>query len=308
MSAWAPVMASSSSSGDSPSRTSTSWPACPEQLQAAVGDLFGDEDTGHGLPSLSRRSRGGQPVTSPLMRVVVVGAGISGLPVRIGSTTPASTSSVLERAPIPGGRLATERFGGAVFDTDAEFFTVRTPAFRLVCATSWIAYGIVREWCRGFGPEPDGFPRVHRRRGDGDDRGGARRRGSTFTSASRWPTSMRSTPTRVVVTAPSDDYDEMRPCCCTCSTRPSLVPAPGGVQLTDDPILGFVADNHVKGISPVPALTLHARPRVRRDCRRRGSVHRGRDRVVESARAAYGARAGPHHHRPRLRRQPTARG
>ena len=39
---------------------------------------------------------------------------------------------------------------------------------------------------------------------------------------------------------------------------PSAVPAPGGVQLAEGP-LSWVGDNQAKGISAVPALTLHAR-------------------------------------------------
>ena len=43
--------------------------------------------------------------------------------------------------------------------------------------------------------------------------------------------------------------------------RPSGVPQPGGVQLDPhhpDTTFAFVADNAMKGISPIPALTLHA--------------------------------------------------
>eukprot|EP01041_Mallomonas_annulata_P041685 gene41685-65814_t len=40
--------------------------------------------------------------------------------------------------------------------------------------------------------------------------------------------------------------------------RPSAVPAPGGVQI--DPSFTFVADNHTKGISLLPAVTVHANP------------------------------------------------
>jgi predicted NAD/FAD-dependent oxidoreductase len=53
--------------------------------------------------------------------------------------------------------------------------------------------------------------------------------------------------------------------------RPSAMEPPGAVQFADDaeisadPTLSFVADNHVKGISGVPALTLHANATWSRD-------------------------------------------
>jgi len=39
--------------------------------------------------------------------------------------------------------------------------------------------------------------------------------------------------------------------------RPSLVPAPGAIQFADGPV-AWIADNQQKGVSPVPALTVHA--------------------------------------------------
>ena len=41
--------------------------------------------------------------------------------------------------------------------------------------------------------------------------------------------------------------------------RPSAIPAPGGVQ-NPDGVFSWIGDNQQKGVSPVPALTLHANP------------------------------------------------
>ncbi len=47
--------------------------------------------------------------------------------------------------------------------------------------------------------------------------------------------------------------------------RPSLVPPPGGIQFTaDSGPLSWLADNFEKGVSPVPALTVHATGEVSR--------------------------------------------
>lgn len=191
------------------------------------------------------------------MKVTVVGAGISGLLCARRLRDAGLEVQVLERAPFPGGRLATERFGGAVFDTGAQFFTVRTPVFQAQ-VDAWIADGVVREWCRGFGPEPDGFPRYIGAHGmaaiaEAAARGLDVRLGVTVDDFDALDADA------VVVTAPNDEYDEMVAVLCVLD-GPSAVPDPGGVQVVDDPILSFVADNQMKGISSLPALTIHARP------------------------------------------------
>src|SRR5688572_2550313 len=69
------------------------------------------------------------------------------------------TITVYEAAGRVGGRLATEVLaGGARADSGAQFFTVRTPRFGSL-VDDLVADGVVRVWCRGFGPEPDGYPR-----------------------------------------------------------------------------------------------------------------------------------------------------
>jgi predicted NAD/FAD-dependent oxidoreductase len=145
-----------------------------------------------------------------------------------------------------------------VFDTGAQFFTVRTPAFQAF-VDRWMRDGVVREWCRGFGPEPDGFPRYIG--ASGMDSIGAAVAAELDVRYGVEVDDVRTLAAdAVVVTRPEDnEYHSMLAALCVLDGEPS-VPAPGGVQLTDDKWFGFVADNQAKGISSVPALTLHARP------------------------------------------------
>lgn len=100
---------------------------------------------------------------------IVVGAGIAGLMAARRLTDSGVRTVVLERAGVVGGRMATRRIGQGVFDSGAQFFTVRDPAFaRLVEA--WQVGGIVHEWSRGFATaggeyEPDGHPRYRGKQG-----------------------------------------------------------------------------------------------------------------------------------------------
>ena len=65
----------------------------------------------------------------PLIRVAVIGAGLSGLTVarRLG---PIADVTVFEKSRGPGGRMATRYAGEYTFDHGAQFFTARTPGFR----------------------------------------------------------------------------------------------------------------------------------------------------------------------------------
>jgi predicted NAD/FAD-dependent oxidoreductase len=108
------------------------------------------------------------------VRVVVVGAGLSGLMAAGRLQANDHEVVVLDKGRSPGGRLATRRIeveaGTARFDHGAQFFTVRTDEVALL-VRAWTGQGLVREWCRGFthgSADPDahsasvpgdGFPR-----------------------------------------------------------------------------------------------------------------------------------------------------
>ena len=131
-----------------------------QAVEAAVGDLFGDEDASHGGPSLSSRSRRSEPVTSPLMGVVVVGAGISGL--LCAQPAPSSTASTCRcSSSRRGSRVAASRPSASVerCSTPARSSSPSARPGSKPWSTRGSLRGVVREWCRGFPPAPDGFPR-----------------------------------------------------------------------------------------------------------------------------------------------------
>lgn len=225
------------------------------------------------------------------MRVVVVGAGLSGL-VAARRLADAHDVAVLDRGRSVGGRLATRRIGAAVLDHGAQFFTVRGDAFRAQ-VDDWLGRGVVRVWCHGFTTPGDGYPRyvgaagmnaVAKDLAAGLDCRLARMVFTLRRLEEGWEVVVDDgsvvTADAVLLTTPvpqawallAQSDIELPPelvqreyhrtiALLAVLDRPSAVPEPGGVQL--DPAdaaapFGFVGDNQAKGVSPVPAVTFHA--------------------------------------------------
>jgi len=228
------------------------------------------------------------------MRVVVIGAGIAGL-AAARALQPRHDVTVIERARSVGGRMATRRIGDATLDHGAQFFTVRTASFgRQVDA--WHDAGLVRVWCHGFGERPDGYPRYIGTNGmnalakdlahDVDVRLGALAFAirPSATTAHGWDVVLDDARARaadaVVLTCPvpqswallattetdlpeslfRTDYQRTIALLAVLD-QPSSVPVPGAVQFDGDhpdSPFGFIADQHTKGVSAVPAVTFHA--------------------------------------------------
>jgi hypothetical protein len=224
------------------------------------------------------------------MRVAVVGAGLSGLMAARALHAEGHEVVVLDKGRSPGGRLATRRIGGATVDHGAQFFTVRSDVFAAMVQV-WERDGLVREWCRGFGARPDGYPRYAVAGGMNTLAKylatGLDVRCGTLVFAIRpqpggWNVGLDDgtavAADGVVVTCPlpqagsllitsgatmpealrRTDYDRTLALLALLD-RPSAVPAPGGVQSPSAEV-DFVADNQAKGISVLPAVTLHASP------------------------------------------------
>lgn len=227
-------------------------------------------------------------------RVVVVGAGLAGLTAARELMSRDVDVVVFDKGRGVGGRMATRRIdtsvGTAVFDHGAQFFTARSDAFRSM-VEEWQRGDIVYEWCRGFG-DTDGHPRYVVRGGmaaltkhlarDLDVRTSTLVFSVSHGDTDRWIVTLDDGSTHpadgVVLTCPipqsyslvantsielpndllMTDYERTLGVLAVLD-RPSAVPDPGGLQ-NPDGVFSWVGDNHRKGVSPIPALTLHANP------------------------------------------------
>lgn len=178
---------------------------------------------------------------------------------------------------------------GARVDHGAQFFTVRSDRFRSLVEPH-IDSGLVFEWCRGFDQPPDGFARFAVRGGMNalakslaaaldvrcESMVFAIRRNANHTWSVALDDGSVVAADAVVVTCPlpqsysllvtaeidlpadlmRSDYDRTVAALVTLD-QASNVAEPGGAQ-HPTARLSFVADNQRKGISDVPALTLHA--------------------------------------------------
>ena len=232
---------------------------------------------------------------------IVVGAGLAGL-VAAGILEDAGLRvTVLEKEGKVGGRMRTDTIQGAVFDHGAQFFTVRSDRFEEI-AHAWISAGVAEEWTRGFADasgkqREDGHPRYRGTRGmtsiaehlalgldikTGVEVSSLRRDEQDWQVAAGGivhkahalvltpPSSLALTdknglslPTEARSALENIVYD---PCIAVMALPKGsgAVPEPGGVQIGDDPLF-WVADNRQKGISGVPALTVHAGPEWSRE-------------------------------------------
>ncbi len=238
--------------------------------------------------------------------VIIVGAGLSGLVAANALQAAGRRAVVLDKGRSVGGRLATRRLGApalvgagprgvARVDHGAQFFTVRSPDFADL-VHEWRRAGLIREWCKGFSAEGDGYPRYCAEGGmntiakylastidvqcDVMVRAVAGDEGTLSVlaeSGQRWES------TQVVLSAPvpqslalidngwlplDDDLrtelDAVSYAKCiallVALDGPANVAEPGGMQFDESThaVWSFIGDNHRKGISEIPAITFHA--------------------------------------------------
>ncbi|BCM92373.1 renalase [Abditibacteriota bacterium] len=85
--------------------------------------------------------------------ILILGAGLSGLSAARQLQEQGHEVTIVDKGRGIGGRMATRRFEGGIFDHGAQFFTVRSEAFQAELE-KWESQKVVGEWFQGF-PTPD---------------------------------------------------------------------------------------------------------------------------------------------------------
>jgi predicted NAD/FAD-dependent oxidoreductase len=233
-----------------------------------------------------------QTLARPADDVLIVGAGMAGLTAATELARAGYRVLVLDKGRAVGGRLASRRIGEATFDHGAQFITARTPRFA-DAVEHWRRSGMVDEWCRGFGEHVDGHPRwrgrptmtsVARHLAHGREVVLEGHVVALQCSGDRWrvqTNSGASFSSRAVVLTPpvpqslaimesggvvlhpettaslsSIEYERCLAVMAVTDAPSRLLP-PGGLAPAHGPI-SWIADNQLKAVSAVPAVTIHA--------------------------------------------------
>jgi predicted NAD/FAD-dependent oxidoreductase len=224
--------------------------------------------------------------------ILIVGAGIAGLTAASELQRAGREVLVIESSANVGGRVASHQIQGATFDHGAQFITARDPRF-VAAVDDWRQAGVAQEWYRSAAHRGGGHPRW---RGDPAmaaipahlARRAALRLQTALVSLQLeppfWVAELSSGETlsarAVLLTPPVPvslalldagkvtlapgtrarlEQAAYERCLAVMAVLdgPSGLPAPGGFAPREGP-LAWIADSQMKGISPVPAVTLHA--------------------------------------------------
>lgn len=228
--------------------------------------------------------------------VLIVGAGIAGLSAASRFQEAGLKVKLVDKGRGIGGRMATRRFGGGVFDHGAQFFTVRDSRFA-ERVSAWRKQGLVHVWDEGAERIQDrfagssGMTAVPKDMAVDHDIDLGVRIVTLEKTASGWKAEAESGQVyhaaALLLTPPvpqslalietaalqldetlkrklkEKEYD---PCLVTLALydKATRIPPPGYLEFDEGPVR-FLADNQQKGISARSAVTIHAAPGFSRE-------------------------------------------
>lgn len=223
---------------------------------------------------------------------LIIGAGLSGLSAASDLQQAGHNILLVDKGRGLGGRLAGRRIGEATFDHGAQFMTTRDPRFA-DRVQEWIAAGVAEEWYSSFpGSSDKGHPRY---RGVPTMTAVAKHLATDLNilrsvrvldiaqSDNQWQAILdngeRVIAKSMIITAPIPqtldllasgniqlsaanqarlERIEYEACIAVMAVldSPSTIPAPGAMAFKEGPI-SWLSDNQQKGVSTIPAVTIH---------------------------------------------------
>ncbi len=230
------------------------------------------------------------------INVIVVGAGMAGLTAATRLEARGVATVVLDKGRAPGGRMATRQIGDARFDHGAQHFSARSAEFRRQTA-EWIELGVVEEWfssssrtVAGSPVEPRHVGRTGMRRiPESIAADLAVETSVTVERIDQLPGGVSAVSSDgrawqgagLILTPPAPqalqllDRSDVRiddpirdmlaaieydACLSVMARLDSPVGLPDGHLAFDQGPIAWMADNRHKGVSPVPAVTIHSAP------------------------------------------------
>ncbi len=196
---------------------------------------------------------------------------------------------VLDKGRGVGGRMATRRLGATIFDHGAQFFSAKTPDFQ-VFVNHATAHGVTKPWWPSIADAR--YPRWIGSHGMNAVTKLLAENCTVLTDKKvvriaakdeGWLVTTEDSETystaALIVTIPAPQALELlensgnhlpenpltqikyHPCLALMASLdgPTSIPAPGGLQ-TNGAVVSWLADNHQKGISEFPSVTIHASP------------------------------------------------
>ena len=229
---------------------------------------------------------------SQIIDTLIIGSGLAGLSAASRLSAQGLNVTVIDKGRGVGGRLAARRIGDAVFDHGAQFFTARSEQFK-TCVNQWIKSGVAEQWYQSYPGQPNGHPRY---RGVPTMVSVAKHlaKDQTVIQSTRalelnhdgcnWIVKLEPEESiiarSVIITSPVPQTLDLldkgnsqltsgiierlqkiqyESCIAVMAVldAPSSLEDPGALAIDEGPI-AWISDNHKKGASPLPALTIHA--------------------------------------------------